>query len=281
MKYFTIIALFVLGAIFIFPDTVEAGKFRKAVPADLKQCTEQGDNLICEHHFSGGSIGALALAEDRCSNLVFELKEPNSNEDAVAPLYLNEGFCKEKNAKALVVVLPHVKQETLFEIRISSWWGTTNIETGLEEKQTKPWKIVSVMVYPKNMMAPLRALAEKNTLVLYDKNKELGDFLDDHNIPHIEGLGTLFGKPIGLFVGYDDPDPYLKDSSLQSAVVFLEKSIDLPQMRVMSLDKKTRVYVEMQLMPKLADSPLAQKAFIKSIQQSLETAPVAKTEAAE
>ncbi|MFQ5983018.1 MAG: hypothetical protein ACE5KS_06555, partial [Woeseiaceae bacterium] len=80
--------------------------------------------------------------------------------------------------------------------------------------------------------------------------------------------------PIGLLVEPSEPERLLEDRGIETAVIFQEKIVDLPQVRTVSSNGQTRVYVEMPFLHELRSNPLAQKALLNIIRLAINPYPI-------
>ena len=108
---------------------------------------------------------------------------------------------------------------------------------------------------------------------MFDDEGALTDFLDQLEIEYVRGYEAVSGVPIGLLVNADEPERILEDRGIETAVIFQEKIVDLPQVRTVSHDGRTRVYVEMPFLHDLHNNPLAQKALLNIIRLAINPNP--------
>lgn len=243
---------------------------------DSESCvlTEDEDRSICRHYFEGMTIdlplkGQLERPETDCDRLVVKVLQQQGTLFAQLrePLVFENESCS--TMASISLDLPDVRAETDLLIQVLH----AKRENGQGDVRQEPVEVIALRVYPDTILDPLKRLAEKNSLIVYDNDGQLSSFFDQQEVDYITGFGTLSGTPIGLFVGYEDPERLLEDSSIEAAVIFREKIIDLPQVRTVSSDGRTRVYVEMNLLQDLQSSPLTQKALMKIINLAINPNP--------
>ena len=112
---------------------------------------------------------------------------------------------------------------------------------------------------------PLAEFATQIPLVVFDEEGVLTAFLDRKEIDYKLPFEALPGVALALLVQPAEPERLLEARDFDSAIIFQEKVIDLPQVRAVSADEQTRVYVEMPMLHDLPDNPLAQKALLNII----------------
>lgn len=247
---------YVLSGI-IFSIAAHSQEMKLAIPDCVN--SQNHDWEICHHYFAKEQIHIASLGVPCNSDIKILLVYPGINlYGTLHEMEVKSGFCLRD--KPTILPLPELKKEVELVIQI------------LEKKANGDWSVskqIPIKIYPKNILDPLRKLTEKHSIVVYDNDRKLTKFLEQKKINHIVGFGTLLGTPMALFSGVDYPEKYLQGSSLKTAIIFHEKVIDLPQIRVLSNQNKTRVYVEMKILNRLATSPLVQKALMKIFQLAL------------
>lgn len=252
----------------LYPATLlilGVGTVSVSLAHDSESCVLTADeNMSVSHHYFEGTTIDLPIKggfEADCEGLVVRVLQQQGTLLAQLrePLVLEKESCS--TMESISLDLPDVRAETDLLVQILH----ADRQNGQGNALQQPVEVVGLRVYPDTILDPLKRLAEKNSIIVYDDGGMLTNFFDQQEVNYISGFGTLSGTPIGLFVGHKDPERLLEDSSIKTAVIFQEKIIDLPQIRVVSNDGKTRVYVEMKLIQDLQSSPLTQKAFLKII----------------
>ena len=224
-------------------------------------CIDTNNTVICLHYFAQEKISLEKLLDGLCDDLTVRLVQLGSRLYAEVgdPLILPAGFCQNK--KRVYMELPRVKRTAAFDLQIFT------------KKQDQSWgkvKSFPLLIYPKDLLQPLKNWARKNLLLVKGKSEKLIAFLEQENIPY--ALRNIYtnGDKVILHVGdlqEDNPDYRYANNSI---IVFQEAVVDLPQIRAISTRHESRIFVEMKLLDSLADSPLAQKAFLKIFRMALD-----------
>lgn len=216
------------------------------------------DSLVCRHHFEGTNIdlpvrAALDSFGSACEGLVVNVLQRQGL--MLAELGEPQEFDAEQCATmtSFTVDLPDVRSEVDILVQFSS------------PDSTQAPEFIAVRVYPDTMLDPLTKFAEQHSLVVFDEEGVLTAFLDHNEIDYGHGFNAPLDDPVALLVKPDEPEQLLEDRDFGSAVIFQEKVIDLPQVRAVSSNGQTRVYVEMPLLHDLLTNPLAQKALLDVI----------------
>jgi hypothetical protein len=172
---------------------------------------------------------------------------------------LEAGFCQHN--KRVSMELPRVKRTTAFELQIFT------------RRQDKSWgkvKSLPLLLYPKDLLQPLKNWAKKNLLLVQGKRETLIAFLDKENIAYATRNTFFNGDKVILHVAdlkEDAPDYRYENSRV---IVFREGVVDLPQIRAVSTKYGPRIVVEMKLLDSLSDSPLAQQSFMRIFKMALD-----------
>jgi len=216
------------------------------------------DSLVCRHHFEGTSIDlpvrtVLESFGATCEHLVVHTLQ--SQGLMLAELGEPQEFNAEQCATmtSLELNLPDIRSEVDILVQFS-----------VPESGHAP-EAIAVRVYPDTLLDPLTQFAAQHSLVVFDEEGVLTEFLERSEIDYVQGFDAMSGVPVALLVQPREPERLLEDRDFQSAVIFHEKIVDLPQIRAVSTDGRTRVYVEMPLLHDLHNSPLAQKALLDII----------------
>lgn len=219
---------------------------------------EDVDSLVCRHHFEGASINlpvreVLESFGAACEHVVVNVLQRQGLmlAELGEPWEFDAEQCSTMTS--FMLDLPDVRSEVDILVQFSS-----------PESAHAP-EFIAVRVYPDTLLDPLTKFAEQHSLVVFDEEGVLADFLDRNEIEYGLGFDTLSEKPIALLVEPDKPERLLEDRNFDSAVIFQEKVIDLPQVRAVSMNGQTRVYVETPLLRDLLTNPLAQKALLDII----------------
>ncbi len=224
---------------------------------------EASDLPVCRHVFEGGRI-ALPVRETLdgidtdCDQLAVVVLQRQGALFAPLgePRLLDADACRTMTSFDLE--LPNVRSET--DLIVS--FVTTG--QGIDEQQAAA--AVAIRVYPDTLLDALKRLAERRSFVVFDDDGNLVTFLDTSDIDYATPFhGRLSDKPIALLVRPQDPDRLLEERGIDTAVIFTEQIVDLPQVRTVSTHGRTHVFVEMPLINELSGSPLAQKALLRII----------------
>jgi len=232
---------------------------------------EGKSTAVCHHYFEAVTVDLPLKGgiDTDCERIVVKVLQQQGTLLALLrePLVFDKQSCS--TLESISLELPDVRAETDLLVQIL----LAEHENGQVKVLENPVEVIALRVYPDTMLDPLKRLAEKNSIIVYDDDGVLIDFFDQQEVDYISGFGTLSGTPIGLFVNYKDPERFLEDSSIRTAVIFREEVIDMPQVRAVSRDGQTRVYVEMKLLEDLQSSPLTQKALMKIINLAINPNP--------
>jgi hypothetical protein len=216
------------------------------------------DYLVCRHHFEGVSINlpvreVLESLGAACEHVVVNVLQRQGRmlAELGEPQELDAEQCS--TTTSFTLDLPDVRSEVDILVQFSS-----------PESAHAP-EFIAVRVYPDTLLDPLTKFAEQHSLVVFDEEGVLTDFLDRNEIEYGLGFDAMSDKPIALLVQPDKLERLLEDRNFDSAVIFQEKVIDLPQVRAVSMNGQTRVYVETPLLRDLLTNPLAQKALLDVI----------------
>lgn len=248
---------------------VHVGVVTASFAHDADSCVFSDDEQesVCHHYFEQTTV-ELPLKNrptSECERVVVGVLQKQGM--LLAPLREPIVFERDRCSAmdSISLELPSVRAETDLQIQITQ----TDREPDQGALLEQPTDVVMVRVYPDTLLDPLVHLAEKNSIIVYDTDAVLRNFFEQHDVNYISGFGALTGDPIALFVDYDDPERLIEGSSINTAVIFREKIIDLPQIRAVANNGQTRIYIEMNFLHDLHASPLTQKAFMKIIELAL------------
>ena len=223
--------------------------------ADVCLPIDSDDSLVCRHYFEGTNIDLPVRAVlDRfgtaCERFAVSIMQRQGM--LLAELGEPQEFDAEQcsTLTSIALDLPDVRSEVDIVVRFS-----------LRESEHAP-EVIAMRVYPDTLLDPLVQFAAQHSLVVLDDEGVLTEFLDRNEIDYVQRFETMSGVPVALLVQPADPELLLEERGFDSAVIFQEKIVDLPQVRAVSTNGKTRVYVEMPLLRDLHKSPLAQKALL-------------------
>ncbi len=225
---------------------------------ESESCPIADDIPVCHHFFELTTIDLPVRAELQrvgCEELVIEVLQRQGA--LLAPLREPMRPDAEDCAamSTLELELPNVRTETDLLVR----FGAAGARVA----------VLALRVYPDTLLEPLVRFAEQNSLIVYDDDGRFIPFLDENEIPYVHGHEMTSGMPLGLLVEQKEAERLLEDRGIATAVLFQEKVVDLPQIRAVARDGRTRVYVEMKLLNGLSSGPLAQKALLEIIKLAI------------
>jgi len=192
------------------------------------------------HHFFGGKPAFLSIKNlsKNCKSFRAQLyTHTGSLESPLGnPIF---GDC----SKGLQVLLPEVrvKTELLVQIEISSPGGGS------------PLVDVPLMVYPKDILNPLRIWAERNELVVSDSEGKLEEFFEQQNIPFRSNRKMMVQTPVVLI------------STGTGRIIFKEETEGFPRI----VYKEKKIEVEIPFLDSLSENPAFQIELIKMFENIL------------
>ena len=224
--------------------------------------TDEPGAAVCHHFFERTTVdlpvrNELDSIDGVCERLVIRVMQRQGVllAQLQEPLDFDEEECAALTSIALQ--LPDVRSETDIVVQLSQADSAAGQDPQISE--------IAVRVYPDTLLEPLARLAEQRPLVVLGDDDVFTGFLDRNEIAYVRHLPRFSEKPIALLIQPDEPERILEDRSIETAVIFREKIVDLPQVRATSTGGQTRVYVELRLLHDLRGNPLAQKALLKII----------------
>lgn len=236
---------------------------------DINACLpiDDADTLVCLHYFEGTTIDlpvreTLDNVDEECEHLVVTVLQRQGL--LLAQLGEPQEFGAEQCATmtSIELELPNVRSEVDVLVQLSL------------QGDDKVAGAIALRVYPDNLLEPLTRYAEHYALVVFDGDGVLTRFLEHNNIDYAPGFRAVSGVPLALLVQPAESERLLNDRGFDTAVIFKEKIVDLPQIRTFSSDGQTRVYVEMPFLHDLHNSPLAQKALLDIIRLATNPIPI-------
>lgn len=244
----------------LFPASGNSGEI-KFDAAAKPSCIDTKHGVICLHYFEQERVLLARFLDGLCDDVMVRLIQPGSRlyAEIGEPLLLAAGFCQRK--KRVFIELPRVKRTTVFELQIFT------------KQQDQSWDRVKrfpLLIYPKDLLQPLKNWATRNLLLVTGKREVLTAFLDKEDIAYATHNTYANGAKVILHVAdlkEDSPDYRYENSRV---IVFREGVVDLPQIRALSTKYGPRIVVEMKLLEALSDSPLAQKSFMRIFRMALD-----------
>ena len=216
------------------------------------------DSLVCRHHFEGTNVdlpvrAVLDKFGTACERFVVSVMQRQGM--LLAELGEPQEFDAEQcsTLTSIPLDLPDVRSEVDIVVQFS-----------LRESEHAP-EVIAMRIYPDTLLDPLVQFAAQHSLVVFDDEGVLTEFLDRNEVDYRQGFDTMSGVRVALLVQPADAELLLEERGFDGAVIFQEKIVDLPQVRAVSTNGQTRVYVEMPLLRDLHKSPLAQKALLDII----------------
>ena len=224
-------------------------------------CIDKDDKRICHHHFELDTLRIKDILNGDCKDLMVKLMQPASRlvAEIGESLLLNAESCAD--AKVGVVILPKIRRITEFDLQLYK----KNSDQGWEKFQS-----VSLLVYPKELLDPLRKWAENNLLLIKGKNEVLKTFLKKEKIEFATRKRRTEGETVVIY----SEDPERKNTPHEyeegRIIVFKETVVDLPQIRQEPMPSGPRIFVELKLFDSLESNPLAQKSFLKIFNMAMQ-----------
>lgn len=230
-----------------------------ALPAwahDSDACLPMDDSstLVCQHFFEGTSIDlpareTLDSIDAPCERLVVRVLQRQGLllAEVGEPREFDEEQCSTMTSISLD--LPNVRSEVDILVQFSL-------------SRSDSTAVIALRVYPDTLLDPLLHFAEQHPFVVFDDEGALTGFFDHNKIDYVQSFEAVSGIPIALLVQPREPERLLDDRGIDTAIIFREEIVDLPQIRAVSTNGQTRVYVEMPLLHDLHSNPLTQKALL-------------------
>lgn len=251
--------LFVI-AIAFFPSPSLAHESDACLPG------EDMSTPVCYHYFENRHIElpirqALDRIATSCEQLVVRVlqRQGLTLAELGEPLQLEGRDCPTMTSISLT--LPDIRSETDILVQ----FVPSASMSGQGDEPHDAAAVIALRVYPDTLLDPLLRYAEQHSLVVFDDDGLLTEFLDTNEIEYVRSFEAVTGTPIGLLVQQGEPERLLEDRGIDTAIIFQEKIVDLPQVRSVSIDGRTRVYVEMPFLHDLNENPLAQKALLNIV----------------
>lgn len=247
-------------ALLLLPTPGQSGEI-KLGSSNQPSCVDTPHQVICLHYFEQEKVWLEKLLAGLCDDLQVRLIQPGSRlyAEVGEPLLLPAGFCHHK--ERVYMKLPRVKRTVAFELQV------------LANKQNQSWvpvKSLPILVYPNDLLQPLKAWAQKNLLQVTGQYAKLIAFLDKENIAYTTHNTYSDKNKVILHVGdLRAAHPDYREASSR-IIVFKEAVVDLPQIRVIATRYGPRIIVEMKLLDALPESPLVQKVFMKIFKMALD-----------
>jgi len=249
-----------------------AGISAMAVPVlahDINACLpiDDTDMLVCRHYFEGNSVElpvreTLDLIDTKCDQLVVTVLQRQGM--MLAELGEPQMFDSEQCTvmTSITIDLPNVRSEADMLVQFSLREGGGVVGA------------TALRVYPDTLLEPLARYAEQHELVVFDEGGLLAEFLEQNDIDYVQRFEAVSENPVALLVQPRQAERLLEARSINTAVIFQEKIVDLPQIRAVSSNGQTRVYVEMPLLHDLHNNPLTQKALLDIIHLASNPIPI-------
>ncbi len=163
------------------------------------------------------------------------------------------------------MAFPPVRAESHFKLRL---WGRSG--------HTGDWQELGstdLVLFPRDMLGPLRGWARSHELAVRDDSHRLGDFFRASAIPFFDCAAAGASTEICAAM---KPDFYLEAPSTAagsasvcvrplagSSIFFRESSISLPSVTIRSTGRRTRIDVAMQMLDGLPTDPRAQRLLLE------------------
>lgn len=220
-------------------------------------CIDGVSGDVCHHFFEKSSI--ILPVDHNSSGIippVIEYELLQISHRLSLPLInrklLCSGNCNKESSN--IIDLPAFSYET--EIHINLYMRDIN-------DQWVNYLTFPIIIYPRTLLDSTKSWAEKNTFVLLDKTKILNDFFDSNNIRYIKRVLRLDMSKEQERVILTTNERLVKDYPFINTVLFLERVNTLPNITIQQNENIRHILVEMRLLQRLKNNPLAQKLFVK------------------
>jgi hypothetical protein len=166
-------------------------------------------------------------------------------------------------SRILSLKLPDVQRETEFELEFQ-------IDND-QDKNLQAVGKIAIWVYPRDIVAPLKAWSKKVQLRVYDQQGQLSDFLNKNEIDFVSYLAAkplkVDRKVVTLWVSDSmliaDPPPM---SPGESFIHIVGKSNGLPRVTVKQQEQQQFISVDFNFLDRVATDPVKQKMLVEIIQ---------------
>lgn len=262
-------ARILIGALVLWGVQGATADVGSAVPLPPRHCIDGAQGPVCLHLFESQSV-AVPLSDELVSKKPQKIQAQllRVSRRLVAPHGPVISICDGNCAKLEVfpLSLPAVKRETEWLVQIKY-----TAEPGVWQ----PADPVALMLYPRSLLDPLRHWAEYNSLVVTDRAGLLRTFLEDRQISFVQ-RALLRNDPPGrqvlqMTVGEASHQAMEAGQTPAHWILFSERVKTLPRITVWTHGRKRKVQVEMALIEKLDDDPLAQKIFMEIFQTAIDS----------
>jgi hypothetical protein len=206
-------------------------------------------------------LGASAATALRAHlvQLAFDLSAPVGPPVEVAlPAAASNGAARPAE---IVIALPEVQRETAFELRVHA-----RSRSGGE---WRPAGRLALRIFPPDLLAPLRAWADKHPLRVREDTGGLEQFLRDRNVRTMPAPGVESRGGLSLRAGRFARQPASSPRAGETVVLFMEKHSEVPRIVVEQTGPGTVVRVEGRLLGDLASDPLAQRTLLEVLELAL------------
>ena len=248
-----------------------ASSASRPLASDAPPCLSNTEGRICHHAFAGARapIPGELITPMPCTGLKTQFVQLSTRlrMPLGAERIVNETSCIGLTFHPL---LPDAERELVVELQLfyrnaGGTWG-------------KLWSSAPSKVYPTSLLDPLRAWAQQHQLIVKDREGRLTTFLQEHAIPFRTRLlsrrNAAGRKPVYLITGGGNA-PHADLASWPTAnahvILFHETVLNLPKITSRMTSHGARINVEMKLLDRLPNDPLAQKAFLDIFRLSQRT----------
>jgi len=197
-----------------------------------------------------------------------------------SPVIANEGIGPTSRVFPFRFTLPKVKRVSNVELQF--FWRNPGEETWF------PAGRAPLRIYPADAVEPLRSIGENKSLLVLDAEGRLRSFLRKENVAFVELSTSMTGSvspspeaspsksgpknALAIWVP-GEPHSRPRDSRrtierlfrMAGTVMVLGVSNDYPMLKLIRTRNRTRLDVEMPLLPSLADDPRSQLAFVEAV----------------
>ena len=223
-------------------------------------------NTKNQYHFFAGEEISLPITIDVEENNIIDLKVETSQKafSMEAPHQLNVRVQNIDDSKRTVsITLPEVQREVTYVVRFFAKFQ--------EEGTWKPVGELEVIIYPKNLLAPLIPWSKSVDLHVKDSSGVLVGFLEKKDISFSDYLNqevSVEGTLSVTFIVNDSEKevvPSQKLGKFETIVIFNTQRNTLPKVVSKSDSKGRIIKVDLDLIEYLDSDPRAQKAFLEII----------------
>ncbi len=236
---------------------------------NIRRCVEVKGKEVCFHFFESTSIEFVffkSVIPEDCQKLRVDFFYYASHLMIPLPEGKEMNGC-EKNF-GIYFTFPKVEQESVMEARLA-YFGKNSEWKSLGESE-------KFVVYPHDLVGEFRKWSEKNLLIVYDDEGRLTSWLSRMNVRFMTEAVSENTEETRLYVVVNKEKDFIENREKKygefmgaHVVYFHERVSILPKVVVSENEWLSRVDVEMKLLDKIDDDPLAQKSIIEVMSLSI------------